>query len=144
MSMDNSFVCIVDLPNEMLFNIFNKLNNFDVLYSLAGINKKLDNVACDRTFTQSIDLTSISSSEKDGSKTNATLDRFCLHILPRIHNNVECLTVDACFLERILHGNKYFNLHRITLINLDVNMASHILDGIIYIEEVKKNTFVCF
>ncbi|CAF3416722.1 unnamed protein product [Rotaria sp. Silwood2] len=131
MSVDNSFVSIVDLPNEMLLNIFNKLNNFDVLYSLVGVNKKLDNVACDRTFTQFIGLTTISSSEKDDSKTNATLDRFCLHILPRIHNNVECLTVDACFLERILHSNKYFNLHRITLINLDVNRTSHIFNSIV-------------
>ena len=63
--MDDSFISIVDLPNEMLLHIFNKLNNFDVLYSLVGSNKKLDDVACNRTFTQSIDLTSISSSEKD-------------------------------------------------------------------------------
>jgi hypothetical protein len=131
MSMDNPFVSIVDLPNEILLTIFNKLNNFDILYSLVGINDKLDNVACDRTFTRSIDLTSISSSEKDDSKTNAVCDRFCLHILPRIHNNIECLTVDAWFLERILCGNKYFNLHRVTLINLDVKMASHIFNGIV-------------
>jgi hypothetical protein len=131
MSMDNSFVSIVDLPNEMLFNIFNKLNHFDVLYSLVGSNKKLDNIACDRTFTQSINLQSISSSEKDESKTSAILDRLCFDILPRIHNTVECLTVDACFLERILHGNNYFNLHRITLINVDLNMASLIFNGIV-------------
>ena len=128
--MDNSFVNIVDLPNEILLNIFKKLNNFDVLYSLVGSNKKLDNVACDRTFTQSIDLTSISSNENDNSKMGTALDRFCLHILPRIHNNIQCLTVDAYFLERILHGNKYCNLHRVTLINLDVNMASQIFNGI--------------
>lgn len=117
MNMDNSLVSIVNLPIEMLLNIF------DVLYSLVGTNEKLDNIACDRTFTRSIDLTFISSSEKDDSKTNALLHRFCLHILPPIHNNVECLTVEAYFLERILHGNKFFNLHRMILINLDVNMA---------------------
>ncbi|CAF1360538.1 unnamed protein product [Rotaria sordida] len=111
MNMDNSFVNIVDLSNEMLFYIFKKLNNFDVLYSMVGVNEKLDNVACDRTFTQSIDLTSISSNEKDDSKTNAILDRFCLHILPRIHDNIECLTVDACFLKRILYEDCPFILN---------------------------------
>ncbi|CAF1599863.1 unnamed protein product [Rotaria sordida] len=111
MNMDNSFVNIVDLSNEMLFYIFKKLNNFDVLYSMVGVNEKLDNVACDRTFTQSIDLTSISSNEKDNSKTNAILDRFCLHILPRIHDNIECLTVDACFLKRILYEDCPFILN---------------------------------
>ncbi|CAF0933832.1 unnamed protein product [Adineta steineri] len=128
MNVDNSCISIVDLPDEILLSIFNKLSNFDVLYWLVGVNIKLDNIARDRKFTQSIDLTSISSSEKDDPKTNAILDRFCLDILPRIHNNVKCLTIDGCFLERILHSNKFFNLQTITLINLDVNMASHILN----------------
>jgi hypothetical protein len=33
---------ILDLPNEILLNIFNKLNTVDVLYSLVDVNKRFD------------------------------------------------------------------------------------------------------
>ena len=131
--MDNSCVSIVDLPEEILLNIFKKVHIFDVLYSLIGSNRKLDKIACDQTFTQSIDLTSILlSNEKDKSKSNALFDRFCLQILPRIHNYIQCLTIEICFLERILYANKFANLNRITLINFDVNMASNVFSSKIF------------
>jgi hypothetical protein len=57
--MNNSTVGIVDLPDELLLTIFKKLDNFDVLYSLMGVNKKLDSVACDINFTRSVDLMTI-------------------------------------------------------------------------------------
>lgn len=72
--MNNSFINILDIPEEILLNILNKLHNLDVL------------------FTQSIDLTSILSNEKDNSKTNAIFNRFCSQILRRIHNNSFCLS----------------------------------------------------
>lgn len=127
--MNNSFASILDLPEEILVNIFNKLHNLDVLYSIIGSNRKLDKIACDRTFTRSIDLTSRFSNEKDNLKTVAIFDRFCLEILPRIHNKIQYLTIETCFLERILYTNEFVNLHRITLVNLDVNMSSNIFNG---------------
>jgi hypothetical protein len=57
--MNNSTVGIVDLPDELLLTIFKKLDNFDVLYLLMGVNKKLDSVACDINFTRSVDLMTI-------------------------------------------------------------------------------------
>ncbi len=54
MRMNNSIVGIVDLPEEILLTIFNKLNPIDTLYSLLGVNQKLDKVACDIPFTQSL------------------------------------------------------------------------------------------
>ena len=88
----------------MHLNIFNKFNIFDILYSLIGTYKKLDNITCDRTITQSIHLTPLSSNEKNNSNTNATQSILFGHIT-RIYNNIECFTVNACFLERIVHVN---------------------------------------
>ncbi len=137
-SMTDSIVSILDLPNEILFTIFKKLNNVDLLYSLVGIHRKLDNVACDIKFTQALDLTKMSSKGAGDSRTNKLLDRFCLYILPRIHNNVECLTVQACFVQRVIHASSYFNLRKITLVDLELNMAFHIFSGMLLVPSIPK------
>jgi hypothetical protein len=136
--MADSIVSILDLPDEILFTIFKKLNNFDLLYSLAGIHRKLDNVVCDIKFTQALDLTKISSKGAGDSRTNVLLDRFCLYILPQIHNNVECLSVQACFVQRVLYASNYFNLRKITLVDLELNMASHIFSGLLLVHSILK------
>ncbi|CAF3380934.1 unnamed protein product [Rotaria socialis] len=132
--MNNSIVRIVDLPDEILVTILKKLHHFDVLYSLVGVNKKLDNVACDVTFTRSIDLTTISLDKADDSRINAILDRFCIEILPRIQKRMECLTIQACFLQRVYHASDYLNLRSITIVNLELKMAPDIF--------FKKSSFI--
>ena len=117
--MNNSNVTLIDLPDEILVMIFKKLHNLDVLYSLVGVNKKLDNVSCDISFTRSIDLMKISSDKMKN-------DRFSMHILPRIHNKIECLTIQACFLPRVIHTNNYFKLHKLHLMDLKLKMAPDI------------------
>ncbi|CAF2954104.1 unnamed protein product [Rotaria sp. Silwood2] len=131
MNMNNSITNIVDLPDEVLLSIFKKLNNIDMLYSLVGINQKLENVACDITFTRAVDLITISSNELNNSKSNAILDRFCLQILSRIHNNVECLAVQAPIFQRVLHASSYPNLRKLILVQMDLNIASHIFKGML-------------
>jgi hypothetical protein len=92
---------IVDLPDEILFHILKELNNFDVLYSLVGVNEKLDRVVCDINFTRFVDLLRIESNRVTDSRSNTILHRFCMDILPRIHGKVESLTLQACFLPRV-------------------------------------------
>jgi hypothetical protein len=132
MSMNDSFVNIVDLPDEILLTIFKKFDYFDVLYSLVGVNQKLDNVACDISFTRCLDLMKISSDEADDSRTNSILDRFCMHILPRIHDKVECLTIQACFLQRVFHASNYLKLRRLILANLQLKMAPDIFFSMLF------------
>jgi hypothetical protein len=93
--MDNSTaINIVDLSDEILLNISNKLNNIYVLYSLIGVNKKHDQLARAVVFTRSLDfVTTLSNGEND--QMNSVLDRFCINILPQIVNNIECLTRGA-------------------------------------------------
>ncbi len=129
--MNHLTVNILTLCDELLLAIFRKLNNMDVLYSLIGVNEKLDRLARDITFTQSIDLVRISSNEHNHSKTKSILNRFCIDILPRIQHNIECLTLDSLSIDRVLRIENYPKLHKITLVNLSLEMASRIFNGML-------------
>jgi hypothetical protein len=129
--MDSLNVSILHLPGEILLIIFKKLNNIDLLYTLVGINQKLNKVACDINFTKAINLMTVSSHDTSDSRLNATADRFCTYILHRIHNNVEPLSVQALLLPRILYASNYPNLHKLTLFNLEMDMASHIFNSML-------------
>lgn len=67
-----------------------------------------------------------SSNEVDDSVIN---DRYCMQILPRIHHHVECLTVQGCFLERVLHASSYQNLRKLILVDLELDVGSRIFNG---------------
>jgi hypothetical protein len=104
---------ILDLPDEMLVAILNKLQPVDVLNSLVGVNERLDRVVCDRHFTtQEIELTQ-----------SAMLDRFCSYILPRICDDVTWLTVEPMTMERVLLAASYPNLSSLCIRNLDRDTA---------------------
>ncbi|CAF1349560.1 unnamed protein product [Rotaria sordida] len=126
--MNDSTVGILDLSDEILLTILKNLNNFDVLYSLVGVNKKLDNVASDINFTRNVDLIMLPSNKANDWKTSVILDRVFMRILPQIHENVECLTIQGCFLQRLLLAGNYRNLRKLILINLELKMASHVFN----------------
>jgi hypothetical protein len=129
--MNHLTVNILTLCDELLLAIFKKLNNIDVLYSLIGVDEKLDRLARDIIFTQSIDLIRISSNEHNHSKTKSILNRFCIDILPRIQHNIQCLTLDSLSIDRVLRIENYPKLHKITLVNLSLEMASRIFNGML-------------
>jgi hypothetical protein len=98
--------------NHLTVNIFNKLNNIDVLYSLIRVNEKLDRLFRDITLTQSIDLVRISSNEHNHSKSKSIFNRFCIDILLRIEHNIECLTLYSLSIDHVLRiGNLGFGLN---------------------------------
>ena len=129
--MDSLTVSILDLPDEILLIIFKKLDNIDLLYSLIDINQKLDKILCDINFTKDVDLTIISSNDTNDLKLNVMMDRFCTFILFRIHNNVEALSVEASLLKNIFRTINYPNLHKLTILNLNMDMASAIFNSIL-------------
>jgi hypothetical protein len=130
---------ILDLCDEILLVILNKLNNIEVLYSLIGVNRKLDRLARDITFTQSVDLVAISSNEHNGSRNKSILDRFCFSIMPRIQHNIESLTLDPLSIDRVLCIGNYSKLHKLTLVNLQLEMGSRIFNGMLFIHQEKVN-----
>ncbi|CAF4171715.1 unnamed protein product [Rotaria sp. Silwood2] len=103
--MNRSSIHLLDLPNERLLIILKKLNNIDVLYSLSDINNgRLNILAQENTFTNTVKFVSIDDM--------CLIDRFCIDILPRIHQNVKCFIIDPVFMERILLATTYPNLNK--------------------------------
>jgi hypothetical protein len=102
----------------------------DVLYSLIGVNRKLDRLARDITFTQYVDLVTILSNESNDSRNKSILDRFCFDILPRIQHNIQSLTLDSLSIDRVFRIGNYSKLHKLTL-NLQFEMASRIFNGML-------------
>lgn len=129
MSMNTFLIGILHLPDEILLTIFKKLDNTDLLFSLLGIDSRLDQVVCDMTFSRAVDLTTLLSDEENASTSRPVNDRIFTHILPRIRQNVESLTVQASYLPCILHTSNYPNLRKLTLVNLTIALASHIFSS---------------
>ena len=127
--MNHSTVNILSLCDEILLIIMNKLSNIDILYSLIGVNRKLDRLARDITFTRSLDLVTISSNEDNDSINKLILNRFCFYIIPRIQQNIECLILYPLLIDRVLSIGNYPKLRKLTLVNLQFEMASRIFNG---------------
>jgi hypothetical protein len=122
--MNRSNVSMMDLPDEMILTIWNKLNKLDVLYSFLGVNKRFNKLVHDIVYTRSIELIKSNSKNNNCSLTGPILDRFCLHILPRIHELVECLTLESISMERILSAGVYPRLRKLTLVRVEHEFVS--------------------
>jgi len=83
--MEYSCVQLNDLRDEILITIFKKLANIEVLYFLVGANKRLNKFVHDFGFTNNLPLLMSTSDGFVYSLRDPILDRFCLHILPEIH-----------------------------------------------------------
>jgi hypothetical protein len=97
--MEYSCVQLNDLPDEILMIIFKKLANSEVLYSLLGVNKRLNKIAHDSVFTNDLSLLTFTWDGLVYSLPDPILDRFCLHILPKIHQNIKWLHLDSQSME---------------------------------------------
>ncbi|CAF4222168.1 unnamed protein product, partial [Rotaria magnacalcarata] len=96
---------------------------------LIGVNKKLDSLVRDITFTQSIDLVTISSNEHNDSRNKSILDRFCFDIIPRIQQNIESLILDPLSIDRVLCIGNYSKLYKVALVNVQFEIASRIFNN---------------
>ena len=106
--MNRSVVGIMDLLDEMIIQIWNNLNNIDVSSSFVGINKSFDKLVGDLRYTRSVQLTEKDSvTNKYFPSPDRIIDRFCLDILPRIHQYIECLILEPFTMECILLSSVY-------------------------------------
>ncbi|CAM4833083.1 unnamed protein product [Rotaria magnacalcarata] len=123
--MSQRDINLLDLPNQILFNILKKLNNMDVLYSLLDINnQQLHIIAQDKIFTNILNFVSILSTNDNSSISNRKLDRFCFEILPQIHHNVKCLILESVSIERVLHAVECPNLTQLKIFNFNKEIIS--------------------
>jgi hypothetical protein len=131
LKMTQHRIHLLDLPNEILFLILKKLENVDVLYSLLGINnQRLDIIAQEQIFTNTLNFVSISQSNDEiCSISDSILDRFCISILPRIQENVKSLIIESDSMECILRAGIYLNLTELKIFNFNNAIASRYFMG---------------
>jgi hypothetical protein len=140
--MEYSSVQLNDLPDEILMIIFKKLDNTELLYSLAGLNMRLNRIIYDSIFTNYLTFLRFAPSNLITLRASLMhfiyplpdpiLDRFCLHILPKIHQKVKWLDLEPLSMERILFATNYSNLSGIALYNIEVETAGQLFSGKIF------------
>ncbi|CAF2830607.1 unnamed protein product [Rotaria sp. Silwood2] len=129
--MNRTHVHLLDLSDQILLTILKKLENIDVLYSLLDINnERLDNLAQNTIFTNTLNFLLISSTDHISSINLQILDRLCNYVLPRIYSNVKCLIVEPLSMERILLASSHYsNLTELKLFNFERRTALHYFTG---------------
>ncbi len=123
--MKYSPVELMDLPEEILMIVFKKLNNDELLYSLMGINMRLDQIIRDTIFTNQISLIKYNSlPDLTSALSDIVLNRFYSQILPQIHHKIKWLSLETLSMERILLAADYPNLRQldIFLMNEETDM----------------------
>ena len=117
--MEHLSIKLNDLPDEILIIILKKLYNVEVLYSLIGVNKRLNTIAHDSIFTSHLYFLD----KFIYSLPNPMIDRFCSEILPWIHHKIKSLKLESTSMERILLATNYPNLYGLGLYGIDVEKA---------------------
>jgi hypothetical protein len=127
---------VLDLPDEILFIIFKKLNILDVLYSLVDVNQRFNQLVFDPFYIRNLDITSMTMKaffDRTFSIDNHILDKICQNILPRIHHQVKELTIEQHSLTRVLHTINYPQLYSLSLIDFQDKKLVKYLTGILFI-----------
>jgi hypothetical protein len=128
----NHPVNILDLPNEILLIIFNKLNMVDILYSLVDVCERFDQLVLDPIHIRNLDMTSMAMKsffDRTYSIDNQVLDRICENILPRIHHQVNELIIEQQSMERVLHDLNYPQCYSLTLMDFQAETIHKYLTG---------------
>jgi hypothetical protein len=115
--METSNKDILDLPDEMLLVIFNKLNMVDIFHSLLDINERFNRLILDSFYIHNLDLTvKRSLVQRTSQLDNQTAERISKKIFPRIHQHIRKLNISSCFIECLLNID-YPQLQSLSLVN---------------------------
>ncbi|CAF2155258.1 unnamed protein product [Rotaria magnacalcarata] len=129
-----------DLPDEILINIFKKLYNDEVLYSLMDVNKRISKIVQDTIFTRDLYLREyFPVDDSTFPLSNPILDRFCTQILPEIGHKIETLYLKGTWIERVFHATNYPNLINLGLCDIHFKLAMSLFCDKIPFPHVYKN-----
>ena len=129
---NNNNINILDIPNEILLIIFNKLNTVDALYSLVDVNERFDRLVFDSLHIRNLDTTNIvikSYYDRTFSIDNNVLSKICEKILPRIHHQLNELIVEQNSIKHILLTVNYPQLYSLSLVNFQEEILFQYLTG---------------
>ncbi|CAF5061744.1 unnamed protein product, partial [Rotaria magnacalcarata] len=124
--MEDSFIQLNDLPDEMLMMIFKKLSNIEVLDSLIDVNRRLTQIVSDSTFTNHLAVMKSLPNGHIYPLDDSILDRFCLQILPEIHRKIKWFDLESTSMERVLLATNYPNLTGLSLYNIHEETLTHL------------------
>jgi hypothetical protein len=130
--MECSSIQLNDLPDEILLIIFQKLGNMAVLYSLIDVNKRLNKIVRDSIFANHLTLLISASNGFIYPLLDPILDRFCFHILPKIHQKIKWLGLESLSMDRILRATNYPNLWGLGLFNISGEVVIQLSTGKIF------------
>ncbi len=106
----------MDLPDEMLLSIVNRLNNIDILYSLVDVNQRFDQLALNSVYIRDLDFTANSLLDGRSQEYYQFINRICKNLLSRIHHQVNTLTLDHISMKHVLHTFNFPQLHSLSLV----------------------------
>ena len=132
-TLSRNCLSILDLPDELLRAIFNKLDMVDVLYSMVNVNQWFDRLALDSVYTHHLDFV-VKSSLKcySSSVDHQIVDQICRKILPRIHYQIDKLTVEPFSMGRVLSTADYPELYSLSLLNFPAETLIPYLTGLLF------------
>ncbi|CAF3713535.1 unnamed protein product [Rotaria socialis] len=131
--MEYSSVQLNDLPDEIIFIIFKKLNKLDVLYSFINVNTRFNNIVHDPTFTSGLTLFNYLSYDYIYPLSDLILERFCLQILPKIARQIKWLDLEPLSMKRIFLSANYPNLFRLGIYYIKKQAALNLFTGKIFL-----------
>lgn len=120
---------ILDLPDEILQFIFNKLSTIDIFYSLINVNERFARIARDSLYVNHLDFSIKSSNHCDHSVYDDILNQICSKVLPRINEKVTKLTVDQYSMKHIIDAVDYPQLHSLSLVQFQAELLSRLVTG---------------
>ena len=132
-TVTNKNINILDLPDEMLRVIFDKLHMIDVFYSLVDVNHRFDRLALDSLYVLHLDFVIKPLFDRNSPVDDQLLYRIYTKILPRIRHKVNKITVEPLSIERVLGAVHYPQLHSISFVNFHYGTLLEHLQGLIII-----------
>ena len=123
---------LLDLPNEVLLIIVEYLPVIDTLYSLVGINQRLDQLLWNPISTNTLNVTCLRPEmwpERVYSLDERALATLCRTVLPRICHQISHLIVDQFSIEAVFRAREYPALHSLSLIDVDQFDAFHLFQS---------------
>jgi len=147
-NLNNNRLNILDLPDEILCLIIEKLNMVDVFYSLVNVNQRFNRLVFDSLYIHDLNMRTIMNINSLYDQTSLidpkVLSRICKKILPRIHSHVHKLTVEEYSMKQILASN-YPQLYSLSLINFQAETLYEYLTGVVfYFVHYNKNLLIIF
>ncbi|CAF3342186.1 unnamed protein product [Rotaria sp. Silwood1] len=115
----------------------------NVLYSLVDVNRRFDRLALDSLYIRVLDMTIITTMNSLYDQTSSTdaqvLSKICEKILPRIHHQVQKLTVEQYSMKHVLDAANYPELYSLSLINFQKEILyKHLTDDLILRDILSK------